>query len=235
MSFLSAEWRKLALVNYEIDKNLLKDYLPYKTELDLWNNTCYVSLVGFMFLNTRILSIKIPFHINFEEVNLRFYVKFKDGNVWKRGVVFIKEIVPKPAISFVANVLYKEHYQSLPMNHQWTENELERTVIYQWKSKNIWQKFEVIAQVEPSEIKVGSEAEFITEHYWGYSKINKNKTYEYEVTHPRWQQYDVLKHHINVDFEMVYGSDFKVLNSMDPKSVMLAEGSKITVEKRKQI
>ena len=44
---------------------------------------CYVSLVGFMFKNTRLLNIPIPFHTDFEEVNLRFYVKHFDGNEWK--------------------------------------------------------------------------------------------------------------------------------------------------------
>ena len=98
--FLKAEWRNLIMVNYCIDADILKPYIPYKTELDLWNNKCYISLVGFMFLNTKVKGLKIPFHTNFEEVNLRFYVKYKEDNIWKRGVVFIKEIVPKPALTF---------------------------------------------------------------------------------------------------------------------------------------
>src|SRR6185369_9913041 len=98
MTFLSAEWRKLAIANYAVDRDILKKYIPHKTELDIWKGNCYVSLVGFMFVNTKILGIKIPFHVNFEEVNLRFYVRYKDNNIWKRGVVFIKELVPKTAI-----------------------------------------------------------------------------------------------------------------------------------------
>ena len=93
MSFLNAEWRKLILANYEIDPNILKKYIPAHTELDIWNGRCYVSLVGFMFVNTKMLGMKIPFHINFEEVNLRFYVKHKSKGEYKRGVVFIKEII----------------------------------------------------------------------------------------------------------------------------------------------
>ena len=112
MSFLKAEWRKLVLINYAVDPALLKKYLPYKTELDFWNNTCYVSLVGFLFVNTKMLGLKIPFHVNFEEVNLRFYVKHLDKGEWKRGVIFLKEIVPKAAITIVANTLYGEHYQT---------------------------------------------------------------------------------------------------------------------------
>src|ERR1044072_8762987 len=109
-SFLSAEWRNLAIANYAVGPGILEKSLPAKTELDYWQNTCYISLVGFMFLETKLKGFKIPFHVNFEEINLRFYVKYKDENqVWKRGVVFIKEIVPKPALAFIANTIYKEN------------------------------------------------------------------------------------------------------------------------------
>jgi uncharacterized protein YqjF (DUF2071 family) len=230
MSFLKAEWRKLILVNYEIAPSILQKYIPAHTELDLWNGRCYVSLVGFMFLNTKMLGLKIPFHINFEEVNLRFYVKYNDGNEWKRGVVFIKELVPKPAIAIVANTLYKEHYQALPMRHQWSEDEKSRSVTYEWKYKNHWQSVSVQADLNSQLIEKGSETEFITEHYWGYTKINDSKTFEYEVTHPTWKHYPIQSYNIAVDFGLVYGDDFVVLNRIQPASVMLAEGSLITVE-----
>lgn len=235
MSFLKAEWRKLAMVNYEVNESILKEYLPAGTELDTWNNTHYVSLVGFMFKNTKILGLKIPFHVNFEEVNLRFYVRHKSGNDWKRGVVFIKEIVPKFAITFVANSLYNEHYTTCKMNHSWTEHGDERQISYEWKVKNEWQKFQVITERELSEIEQNSEAEFITEHYWGYTKKDKRKTTEYEVTHPKWDHYKVKNYNIDVDFGLTYGAKFKFLNLEHPKSVMLAEGSKITVENKNEI
>ena len=235
MSFLNAEWRKLAMANYAIDPNILKKYIPAKTELDLWNDTCYVSLIGFMFLNTKVLGIKIPFHVNFEEVNLRFYVKYKDGTQWKRGVVFVKEIVPKHAITFIANTLYKEHYATMPMKHAWTETSDTRIFEYNWRCKNQWQSFKVTTHKDLIPIDEGSEAEFITEHYWGYSRKNDHKTVEYEVTHPKWEQYAVQDFAIDVDFGLVYGQDFALLNGLRPTSVFLAEGSKITVESKKVI
>ena len=118
MNFLKAEWKNLALFNYEVDAKLLEKYIPAGTEIDLWNDKCYVSLVGFMFENTKVLRFKIPFHIDFEEVNLRFYVKRFENGTWKRGVVFIKEIVPKKAITFIANTLYQEHYETQKMRHE---------------------------------------------------------------------------------------------------------------------
>jgi uncharacterized protein YqjF (DUF2071 family) len=235
MSFLKAEWRKLAIANYEVDPSLLSDYLPHGTELDLWNGKCYVSLVGFMFRNTKLLNFKIPFHVNFEEVNLRFYVKRLDTNVWKRGVVFIKEIVPKPALTFVANTVYNENYETLPMKHAWSETDEERQVEYSWRKKAKWQTFSVQARKEAAEIEPGSKTEFITEHYWGYAKVSDSRTNEYEVTHPRWKVYDVLDYAIEVDFGEVYGAAFRFLNTQAPASVMLAEGSEITVENKKVI
>ncbi|MGB0871474.1 MAG: YqjF family protein [Flavobacteriales bacterium] len=235
MSFLKAEWRNLALANYEIDPKLLQKYLPYGTELDLWNGKCMVSLVGFMFINTAVLGLKIPGHINFEEVNLRFYVKRTENDQIKRGVVFIKEIVPKKAITFIANSLYKENYETMKMDHRWKTNENALNIQYRWKKNNIWNHIQILANTKSNDIIPESETEFITEHYWGYAKINANKSHEYEVTHPKWKVFKVTDFDINVDFGALYGVEFNCLNLAQPKSVMLAEGSKITVENKKVI
>lgn len=233
MSFLKAEWRKLAIANYEIDPLILKDHVPFGTELDLWQGKCYLSLVGFMFINTKLLGMKIPFHINFEEVNLRFYVKRYAEGAWRRGVVFIKEIVPKPALTFVANTVYKENYQTLSMEHLWQEDEHSREVAYRWKTGSGWNEFQVRASKTPSPIEPGSETEFITEHYWGYAAVNKKKSNEYEVTHPRWLKYEVHDYKIDASFELTYGKKYNFLDQGKPLSVMLAEGSVITVENKK--
>lgn len=228
-TFLEAEWRKLAMANYAVDPSLLKKYLPYKTELDLWNNTCYVSLVGFMFLNTRLLRFKIPFHANFEEVNLRFYVRYLDDGEWKRGVVFIKEIVPKPALTFVANTIYKEKYETMPMRHSWTTTEDRLVVEYAWKKKS-WNSLKVTAESKSALVQKDSEEEFITEHYWGYTQLSPTKTSEYGVEHPTWQVYQAIDSQIDVDFGDVYGNDFAFLKNEKPQSVFLAEGSEIVVK-----
>ena len=235
MSFLKAEWNDLALINYEINPQILNKYVPKGTELDLWNGKCYISLIGFMFENVKVLGIKIPFHINFEEVNLRFYVKrFENGN-WKRGTVFIKEIVPKHAVTLVANTLYKEHYQTLKMKHSRTTNEHSKTFQYQWKKDSKWNSITMKTNKNAIPIELNSEAEFITEHYFGYTKYNENKTIEYEVTHPRWQQLQVIETKIDVDFKLIYGDDFQFLQELVPASTFLALGSKITIEGKKTI
>jgi uncharacterized protein YqjF (DUF2071 family) len=106
------------MLNFEIDPAILSRRVPPGTELDLWNGRAYVSLIGFRFLQTRLLGIPIPFHRDFSEVNLRFYVRRQTASSWKRGVVFIREIVPVPAVTFVARWVYNENYITLPMRHQ---------------------------------------------------------------------------------------------------------------------
>jgi uncharacterized protein len=233
-AFLTAEWRKLAIANYLVDKNVLQKYLPYKTELDTWNGDCYVSLVGFMFLNTKLRGWRIPFHQNFEEVNLRFYVRYNDNGVWKRGVTFIKEIVPKHALTFVANNIYKEKYETMPMKHTWLLNDNTIDVEYKWKKGN-WHSFKIEANLPELPLVLNSKEEFITEHFWGYTHIGLNLCSEYEVQHPRWAVYDVVDYTIDVDFEKIYGKEFSFLNNINPKSVMLAEGSDIIVKSASQL
>lgn len=235
MDFLKAEWRKLAIANFEVDPTILEKYLPNKTELDIWEGKCYVSLVGFMFQNTKLLGFPIPFHRHFEEVNLRFYVKYFDNSEWKRGVVFIKEIVPKHALTFVANTVYKEHYETMKMKHFWKHTSEHLQVEYAWKTKKHNSLFKVKASGVPQEIEENSKAEFITEHYWGYTRVDEETTYEYEVTHPRWQVYEVSNFKVAVDFAAVYGSEFECLNHQTPTSVMLAEGSEIAVKNKRRI
>jgi uncharacterized protein len=227
-SFLTAEWRKLAMANYAVDKSILQKYVPKNTMIDEWKDTCYLSLVGFMFLNTRLGGFKIPFHSNFEEVNLRFYVRYKDHDEWKRGVVFIREIVPRPALSLVARIMYGEPYVTMPMDHLWDTTPDSLLVQYRWKKK-AWNSLQVNAAFDPQEIKSDSEEEFITEHFWGYTKLSESRTMEYGVEHPRWKVYPVRDSEINVDYGDVYGKEFEFLAKEEPVSVFLAEGSEILV------
>lgn len=227
--FLTAEWRKLAMVNYLVDPGILKSLVPAKTELDQWNGNCYVSLVAFMFVNTTVRGCRIPFHRNFEEVNLRFYVRYKEEGSWKRGVVFIREFVPLPMVTLVANTLYEEHYRTVPMNHKWISNESVIIVDYNWRRFK-WHTLSVTANNTPELIKSDSEEEFITQHFWGYSQKKKH-TSEYHVEHERWHSYPVLHNQLKVDYKLCYGEKFAFLNRSRPHSIYLVEGSPIKVFK----
>ena len=227
--FLRAEWNNLIMANYVVPEELLFPYIPGKTELDFYKGATYISLVGFMFLNTRIRGLSVPYHINFEEVNLRFYVKHNDGGQWKRGTVFIKEIVPKRAISFIANNLYKENYTTMRMKHFHIEKDDLIETCYQWKFKDKWNKLTAECHKKSLPMRINSEEEFIAEHYWGYTKYNENKTYEYEVKHPRWEIFRVSDYVIDCDFEGIYGNEFSLLQQTKPASVFMAKGSEVRI------
>ncbi|HKC37293.1 MAG TPA: DUF2071 domain-containing protein [Chitinophagaceae bacterium] len=229
---LIAEWRKLIMANYETDPGILKKYLPAGTELDEWENKYYTSLVGFMVLKTRLYGFRIPFHSNFPEVNLRFYVRYRSGKEWKRGVVFINEFVPKHAITFVANKLYKERFATCSMKHKYEiDNKLK--VGYYWKKDHKWNKLEVTADPNFCELKQGSKEEFIIERYWGYSSIDKNKTEEFRVEHPQWNIYPIEQYTIDCNFKTLYGNDFGHLDRTAPASVFLADGSPAAIFTKK--
>ena len=183
-----------------------------------------------MFMNAKVLGLKLPGHINFEEVNLRFYVKHGE----RRGTVFIKEIVPKPLITFVANSFYHEHYQTSKMKHEWSENINSKIFKYLWKVKGKWQSVGATTDVNPNTIALNSEEEFITEHYYGYTKYN-NKTFQYEVVHPIWQKLNIKNYAVDMDFDLNYGKSFSFLNQAKPTSVILATGSEVQVKNKSTV
>ena len=219
------------MANYEVPPEILANRLPSGVSLDFHDGKCFVSLVAFMFLETRVLKIPVPFHVNFEEVNLRFYVKRETAEESRRGVVFVKEIVPRFAIAFVARTFYGEPYEAWKMNHSKAGNSLS----YGWQ-KNDFQcdvKVETGANIGvPAE---NSEAEFIIEHYWGYTKRGGKRTDEYRVEHPKWELFDVENYEINADFGKLYGAEFAFLNDQKPHSIFMAKGSGVSVYKGSQL
>jgi uncharacterized protein YqjF (DUF2071 family) len=228
--FLEAEWKNLLMLNYEVDPELLKSHLPAGTELDLWQGKALVSVVGFMFLNTKVLGIKWPWHINFEEANLRFYVKRFDGIEWKRGAVFISEIVPKPLIPIIANNLYNEQYQAMPMRHSFFALANNQTsYLYEWKFKNQWNAVSAIVNDEAKDMQPNSAEAFIFEHYWGYNKFSNTTTLEYQVEHPSWKIKKVASSAFDANVKDLYGAGFEPYLKGEPFSAFFAEGSEVAI------
>ncbi len=225
--FLTAKWKDLVMANYEVAPEILADRLPNGTSLDFNDGKCFVSLVGFMFLETRVLGVPIPFHINFEEVNLRFYVKRETATETRRGVVFVKEIVPRLAIAMVADLIYGEPYECWEMNH--TRNETE--VSYAWQKGDSANQIKVEIGENLGVPAENSHGEFIIEHYWGYTRRGADRTDEYKVEHPKWELFSVKNAEIDVDFGKTYSAKFAFLSSEKPHSILLAKGSPIAVYK----
>lgn len=242
-TFLAAEWRYLAMLNYEVDAALLEKYVPSETKLDRWNGKLFVSLVGFMFLNTKVRGMGIPFHRNFEEVNLRFYVRRMAGDEVRRGVVFIREIVPRWAIATIARVVYNENYVAMPMRHLIEPQPAGASasqgkamhVDYGWRWRNQWNEIKLTTAGEAAMAQEGSEEQFITEHYWGYAAQRDGDCMEYRVEHPSWRVWQAAAASFNGDMEELYGRELAAVVKGKPASAFLAEGSEVTVLKGRKL
>jgi len=222
------------MAQYVVAPSTLLPWLPRGLELNFFRigseSRCYVSLVGFLFDQVRVKGLGIPFHRRVEAVNLRFYVmRTEEDGTRKRGVVFLREYVPRPAISMTAKWIYEEPYETLPAKHRILLDPDSMRVSYEWRHRGEWQRLAVTADPGPRPIAPQSEEEFITEHYWGYTKRRRGSTSEYRVEHPRWSVYTVRNFEVKADFASMYGQPFAKLNSQEPASVLLAEGSPVTV------
>jgi uncharacterized protein len=239
--FLTAEWRYLAMLNYAVDPRLLAPRVPPGTELDLWNGTAYVSMVGFLFLRTRVLNFPIPFHQNFEEINLRFYVRHQTSDGVRRGVAFIKEIVPRRAIASVARLFYGEPYVARPMQHRIEKNDKADSlrengaVEYGWFDFGRWNTLRAVTIGAPVALAPDSEAEFIAEHYWGYTTRRDGGCSEYKVEHPPWRVWQTSDATLDCDVARVYGDEFASVLSAAPRAAFVAEGSPIRVMRGRRI
>jgi len=225
--FLTAEWRSLVMLNYAIDPALLRPWLPRGVELDVWQGEALVSMVGFLFLQTRVLGVRWPFHRNFEEVNLRFYVRRRMPEGWRRGVTFLREIVPGRAIAWTARTLYNEPYLACPMCHCVTPGGCE----FAWHFDGRWNSIAAEISGEPVPIMPGSAEEFIFEHYWGYTRQRDGGTVEYRVDHPGWCVWTAKNPRLDCDATALYGAPFaEVLGSVQ-RSAFVAEGSPVSVRR----
>jgi uncharacterized protein YqjF (DUF2071 family) len=234
--FLTAEWRHLAMLNYEVDRELLLEFVPRGTELDAWNGRVFVSLVGFRFLKTRVRGFRIPFHANFDEVNLRFYVRRQEGHEVRRGVVFIREIVPRRVIALVARTVYNENYVALPMTHEIDLNGRSAPAVsYRWRTSRGWSTMTLEAQGNSQPSNAGSEPEFITEHFWGYAAQRDGGTVEYRVKHPSWRVWTARRAEFAGEVEELYGGELAAVLRGAPASAFLAEGSHVAVMRGRRL
>ena len=229
--FLTARWHHLAMLNYEVDPSLLASRVPAGTELDTFGGRTFVSRVGFRFLETRVLGVPIPGHRNFDEVNLRFYVRRHAPDGIRRGVVFVKEIVPRRAIAAVARVLYGENYVALPMRSRDEPDGEGRLVEYAWKTGALWNRLSLRTAGAPFLADEASEECFITEHYWGYARQRGGGTVEYRVEHPRWRVWRAREAAFDCDVAGLYGEEFAAPLAAAPTSAFLAEGSEVVVRR----
>jgi uncharacterized protein YqjF (DUF2071 family) len=229
--FLTAQWRHLALLNFEITREVLEPLAPSGTIVDTYKGKAYVSVVGLLFEDTRVKGVPIPFHRNFEEVNLRFYVRRFNGEEWQRGVVFLKETVASVAIATTARLAYNENYVVMEMGHRIEKlaSDGRPSASYRWRFHERWNHLHVIGDGEAYLPVPGSLEEFITDHHWGYARRRDGGCMEYRVEHPLWSVRKARDYAFDCDIAGVYGEQFVPALSAAPASAFLIEGSNVTV------
>lgn len=234
--FLSAEWRTLVMLNWEVDPDLLRPLVPRGTELDAWQGKTFVSAVGFLFLDTRLMGLPVPFHRNFEEVNLRFYVGREGPEGWRRGVCFVREIVPRLAIATIARWVYNEAYVAYPMRHGRNVSETSGgSAEYGWRRGGRWESLRATFSGAPRPLETGSVEEFITEHYWGYTAQRDGGTIEYRVEHPSWRVWRADEAALDADVAALYGTQFAAPLAAPTSSAFVADGSPVIVRRAVRI
>jgi uncharacterized protein len=232
---LSAYWRYLIVINYQIDPALLKPLVPPGTQLDYYQKKTFISLVGFLFQNTKLFGLipLLPFQ-NFEEINLRFYIRKKVGNEIRRAVCFIREIVPYAPIAWGARVLYNEPYAAYPTGHLILQKDVSNPqkryeCTYEWKMGEKWVGLTAQTTGNPQSLRKKSIEEFILEHYWGYTRQKDGSVKEYQVQHEPWRYWSSPKVTLDKAVPSFYGDPFSRTLSRKPHSAFVAEGSPVSI------
>ncbi len=229
--FLTARWVDLGIVTYAVDPSLVAPFMPPGLEPDVWPafaGQALVSLVAFDFLDTRVKGIRIPGHVNFPEVNLRFYVR--DPRTSDQGVCFIRELVPRHAIAWVAKRIYNEPYQVATMRSRVEEVGEIRRIEHHFTVRGCQSSLIVSGSATRRIPPEGDLARFLTQKLFGFGRDHKGRTLRYRVDHPVWELHDRAVADVNVDFARVYGSAWRILNDARPVSVVLAKGSEVRVD-----
>jgi uncharacterized protein len=230
-TFLDAEWRHLLMAHYRIEPAVLSPYVPAGTELDDWNGEVYVSLIGFRFLQTRVFGIGVPFHRNFDEINLRLYVRRRLGDETRRGVAFIREVVSTPGVALVANLTFNENYEvhATRSNAPRRPGAQPKSLIYEWRSRSGWNRLAAELADGPFVPAPGSREHFLTERPWGYTRQRGGGTIEYRVDHPPWRAWRTRNPDVRCYAAELYGVEFEHVIGPEPTLTVVAEGSAVVV------
>lgn len=225
--FLTARWANLAMVNYAIDPEILQPILPVDCSPDLREDgMARCSLVAFEFRSARVFGLRWPGHVDFPEFNLRCYVRRGE----RRGVFFVRELVPRRAIAWAARWIYNEPYAVARMRCSTVVTDRAITVDHEFRANGAWQKLKVSADAPAEMPAVGDPADWYKEHCWGFGTSHRGRALTYEVRHPRWAIHPNARvDELRIDAERLYGPRWARLCDAPPESVLLAQGSAVSV------
>jgi uncharacterized protein len=235
--FLTARWTELLLLNFSVPVDEIAQLAPPGTEPDLFHGQALVSIVGFQFRDTRVRGCRLPGHTHFPEINLRYYVRHTADDEVRRGVVFVKEIVPRRLIALVANRVYNENYITRPMRSELHMSGVELTTgdtfSYSWQSRDRagrhWNTLSARVAATPQLPRPGSLEEFIVEHYWGYVCTRDGTTREYRVAHDPWRVAPADNVTWDCDIAATYDTPLTKYLASPPTSVLIADGAAVQV------
>ena len=230
-TFLEAEWRHLLMAHYRVEHAILSPYVPAGTELDEWGGHVYVSLIGFRFLRTRVLGIGVPFHRNFDEINLRLYVRRRTDGEVRRGVVFVKEVVSTPGVALAANLTFNENYEvhATRSNAPRVAGAVPGSLRYEWRSRSGWNRVSADLGDGPFVPAPGSREHFLVERPWGSTRQRDGGTVEYRVDHPPWRVWRTREASVQCHVRELYGAEFEHVLRPEPDLATIAEGSAVAV------
>lgn len=224
--FLTARWEHLIIANYAVDDAVLGARVPRGLELDRWNGNAYVSLVAFRFLDTRVMGVRWPGFVNFPELNLRFYVRDGAG---RRGVMFVREYVPSRVVGAIARAVYNEPYASARMSGEVTNAGERVRAAYSIRAGGREHRMNAESSDAPVVPGEGTAEHFFKEHDLGFGVDRRGRVLTYRVDHPRWAVFPSPTAAIDVDWALLYGEEWRVMNGRRADSVVFARGSEVSV------
>ena len=91
------------------------------------------------------------------------------------------------------------------------------------------------ADGNPSLAAEGGLEQFISEHYWGYSRRRDGRSLEYHVAHEPWRIWRASNAAFEGDGAALYGSDLGGVVARPPRSAFIADGSAVLVYAARRI
>jgi uncharacterized protein len=232
-ALITCAWRDVLITTWAVDAALLEPYRPAGTTLDMWNGHGLLSIVGMRFLDLQVAGVAMPFHQDFEQINFRFYVR-RDTEEDRRGVVFLKQIVPSSSMALIATLLYNESFLTTATRYDITRA-AQGWTLYEWMVAGRWNRVSAIRRGEP--IMPGSDTieTFIKDRPWAYTRQADGSTVEFEAQHPVWPIYSTHEMLLDCDVVPLIGAPFVPVLSAQPLSTFVATGSDVTLHPGRSI
>jgi uncharacterized protein YqjF (DUF2071 family) len=194
-----------------------------------------LSLVAFHFADNRVLGVPIPFAREYDQINLRFYVRrrLEDGG-WRRGVVFLRELAPAKPVVAGARFVYGERYDCVPVTARVRPPGAAGTrggrAVYRWRDRHQVHRLAVDFHGPAALPGPGSLEDFLTDRHFGYVSAER-ATREYRVDHPPWRVWPATDARLSHGIADAFGRRFERALDRAPLSAFVAEGSRMELHR----